>query len=471
MHVRFPRLQLLCAARWLAQANRVAYLFVEALLSSTRATGETHGAEDSESDRLEREDMKPTLTSALAVMLGTAGCSAGVVPGAIVDEATAERIAVALDDMIADGEAAGVSVLIHERGEEAFFGAAGMADGETGLPMGRDIVVQIFSMTKPITAVAFLMLHEQGLFDLDDPLAEYAPEFADMRVYAGTDENGEPVYEAPRRPITIRDLTRHTAGFVNRGDEGHAGDAWREAAPMDFANTLPEFARLLASVPLAYHPGEEWRYSDAMDVQAFLVERLSGMPFDEFLQQRIFEPLGMTQTGYTLLDDQYERVARMYVRGDDSVLTPEPDEGFLYLNRQPHALKAGGYGLVSTLDDYMRFARMLLNEGELDGVRVLEAETVRLMATDHLADEVTERSWLPSKGQVGFGINVAVRVAPPASADENSGAVGEFFWDGAASTLFWVDPANDLAAVFFTQHRPFNGELHKRIRDAVYGPP
>lgn len=415
--------------------------------------------------------MNPMLAGAFAAVLLTAACAAPKAPDRIVDEAAAARIAAALGAMVEDREAVGVSLLVREKGREVFYGAAGMADAGNDLEMARDTVAQIFSMTKPVTGVALMMLYEEGLFDLDDELAKHAPEFANVRVYAGEDENGAAVYEAPRRPITIRDITRHTAGFANGGDAGPVGDAYRAAAPMQFDDTLAGLVRRLASAPLAYHPGAEWRYSDAVEVQAYLVEQLSGMPFDRFLQQRIFDPLGMTDTGYTLRDDQRARFAAMYERGDDGALAPMSKERALFLNDAPHALRPGGFGLVSTLDDYMRFARMLLNEGALDGARLLKPETVRLMATNHLPDEVTERSWLPSKGQVGFGIDFAVRVAAPAGPDENPGAVGEFFWDGAATTLFWIDPANDLAAVFFVQQQPFNGALHKRLRDAVYGAP
>ncbi len=165
-----------------------------------------------------------------------------------------------------------------------------------------------------------------------------------------------------------------------------------------------------------------------------------------------------------------DRMAALYDRNDEEGLTRVPDEGAFAFNTNHWALTPGGFGLTSTLDDYMRFARMLVNEGEYEGVRILQPETVRLMATNHLPDSVTERSWLPSKGQVGFGIDFAVRVRPPVSAEENNGVVGEFFWDGAASTLFWVDPSNDLTAVLFVQLFPFDQVgLHKQFRDAVYG--
>ena len=187
----------------------------------------------------------------------------------------------------------------------------------------------------------------------------------------------------------------------------------------------------------------------------------------------MLDPLGMTDTRYVVPEADRDRLAAVYRRSEpaDGTLTRVPDEQAYAFNTRAWPLTPGGWGLTSTVDDYMRFARMLLNEGELDGIRVLRPETVRLMATSHLDDAVTERMWLPSKGRVGFGIDVAVRTRPPASADENPGVVGEFFWDGAASTLFWVDPANDLAAVVFVQLMPFDGVgLHHGVRRAVYGP-
>jgi CubicO group peptidase (beta-lactamase class C family) len=204
-------------------------------------------------------------------------------------------------------------------------------------------------------------------------------------------------------------------------------------------------------------------------VQALLVERLSGMPFDKYLEQKIFEPLGMKNTRYVLKPQDRARIAAMYDWHPDGSLSREPDDESLGFNSRDWPLKPGSYGLVSTLDDYMRFARMLQNGGELDGRRILKSETVQLMATDALPADVGDKGFLPTKGQVGFGIDFAVRVRPPANAEEASGAVGEFFWDGAADTLFWVDPKNRITAVLFTQYKPFGKvPLHKAFRDAVY---
>jgi len=201
-----------------------------------------------------------------------------------------------------------------------------------------------------------------------------------------------------------------------------------------------------------------------------VVERISGKPFDQYLQETIFDPLGMTNTHYVVPENDRGRFAALYNRSDAGVLTRAPDGQAYSFNTQNWALKPGGFGLTSTLDDYMKFARMLVNKGALGSVRVLQPETVKLMSTSQLSDTISKRMWLPSKGRVGFGIDFAVRTQTPATKDENNGVVGEFFWDGAASTLFWVDPVNELTAVLFTQLMPFDRvKLHKSFRDAVYG--
>jgi CubicO group peptidase (beta-lactamase class C family) len=377
----------------------------------------------------------------------------------------------ALKSVVDSKKVIGVSALVYERGKEAYFGAFGLADRENNKPMARDTIVQIFSMTKPVTGVALMQLYERGKFELDAPLATYAPEFANVQVYAGLDANGQPKYEPPKRPITVRDILRHTAGLNGDGAPDAVKAIYRQIDPRSFNNALPEVVARLAKVPLAYQPGTQWKYSDAVDVQAFLVQKFSGIPFDEYLKLHILRPLGMTTTRYTILrsDADWGRLAAMYTRNEDGTFTRQSDEDAYGYNSADWPLKSGSFGLVSTLDDYMKFARMLLGGGKLDRARILKPETVKLMATDAMPKEVTDRIWLPSKGQVGFGIDFAVRIAPPKDANESSGAVGEFFWDGAASTLFWVDPKNQIAAVLFTQMRPFDKvHLHKTFRDAVY---
>lgn len=385
----------------------------------------------------------------------------------IINDQAKARLDSTLNALVSSGRIAGVSALIFEKNKEVYFNAFGYADREANKAMDRNTRVRIYSMTKPVTGVALMKLHEQGLFQLDDPISKYAPEFTDMKVISGVDAKGKPVLVSANRPITVRDLTRHTAGFAS-AQHPQLGKLVSEADVMNTNNTLAQMASKLAALPLAFHPGDEWSYGICVDVQAYLVELISGKPFDVFVQENITGPLAMHSTKY--VPEDMSLLAAMYVRKEDGTLDRIADSLANSFNAKAWPLKPGGYGLTSNIDDYMRFARMLVNEGTLDSTTILKPETVKLMATNHLADSVTERMWLPSKGQVGFGIDFAVRVKPPVDEKENMGVVGEFFWDGAASTLFWVDPQNELTAVLFVQIFPFDGTVHKKFRDAVYGP-
>ncbi|MFN7923405.1 MAG: serine hydrolase domain-containing protein [Bryobacteraceae bacterium] len=380
-----------------------------------------------------------------------------------------KRIGNALSAMVASGRAAGVSALIWKDGREAYFGTAGFADREASRKMTRDAIAQIYSMTKPVTGVAIMQLWEQGKFRLDDPLARYLPEFESIQVYSGKDSAGATTYRAPSRPILVRDVLRHTAGFAYGPGNTPAHEAYVKADPLALAIDLTEMGKRLAKVPLLFDPGSRWSYSIAVDVQALLVEKLSGQPFASYVRQHILEPLAMRDTAWRQPDDKFPRLAALY-RKTDGKLVRQADAQTRRLNFQDNRMTAGGFGLASTVDDYMRFARMLLGAGELEGKRILAPSTVRLMATDHLDSSITERGFLPGKGAVGFGFDFAVRHLQPQKPEENRGAAGEFFWDGAASTLFWVDPANHLAAVFFVQTMPFDGTLHRDLRSAIYGP-
>jgi len=376
------------------------------------------------------------------------------------------RIDAALEAMVESGRAVGVSAVVWQGGQERYFGAAGMADREAAKPMRRDTLVQIFSMTKPVTGVALMQLWEQGKFGLDDPLSRYLPAFADMKV-----SDGKGGLRPAARPILIRDVLRHTAGFSYGWGGDPADAAFRAADPLNLKNDLTEFGRRLATASLLYDPGEQWNYSAAVDVQALLVETLSGQPFEAYVRAHILDPLGMKETGWTQPESAFARLAATYNKGPDGKLARQSDAETRAMNFDPsRRLTMGGAGLVGPIDEYARFSRMLLNGGALDGVRLLSPSTVRLMATDHLDARVTARSWLPSKGTVGFGFDFAVRKSQPQTAEEHRGAVGEFFWDGRETTLFWVDPANQLTAVFFVQTYPFDTTLHRDFRAAVYGP-
>ncbi|MEZ4811636.1 MAG: serine hydrolase domain-containing protein [Allomuricauda sp.] len=388
----------------------------------------------------------------------------------IINKTAKARLDSTLQSFVDLGDVAGVSALIFEKDKEVYFNSFGYANSANQKPMARNTLVQIFSMTKPVTGVALMTLYEEGKFKLDDALEKYAPEFANMQVYKGVDSTGAMILEPIRRPITIQDLTRHTAGFSTRIDIPGLSEAMQAADPFNRENTLTQMAEKLGSVPLWFQPGEKWEYGPSVDVQAFLVERISGKPYAEYVQEHVLGPLKLTETRYVVPENDRERMSSAYQKDENGKLTQVPDSLAYSFNFSKWPLTPGGWGLTSTLDDYMRFAQMLVHKGSLDGVKILEPETVELMATNHLDENITERSWLPSKGQVGFGIDFAVRLRPPASPEENNGVVGEFFWDGAATTLFWVDPVNELTAVFFVQVFPFDGTLHKRFRDAVYGP-
>lgn len=386
---------------------------------------------------------------------------------AIIDVAAKQRIDSTLNMFISDSLVAGASALIFEHGKEVYFNAVGYSDREAKTPMSRNTIATIYSMTKPITGTTLMTLYEQGKFRLEDSLASYAPEFGGLKVASGLDDAGNRILVPLKRPVTIADITRHTAGFSRRSDLG-LDKVYDEADPLNVHNSLSEMAHKLSEIPLGYQPGERWEYGISVDVQAYLTEKLAGQPFAEYMREVVLDPLGMTQTRYFVPEADRTRVAAIYNQSDGH-LTRVPDDQVHTINYDHWPMTPGGWGLTSTIDDYMKFAQMLVHEGTYNGVTILKPETVKLMATNHLP-AVEDSLWLPSKGQVGFGIDFAVRTAPPQDAEENMGTVGEFFWDGAASTLFWVDPKNDLTAVLFVQVFPFQGIVHKKFRDAVYGP-
>ena len=388
-------------------------------------------------------------------------------------EPDCERIASFLDSATEEARVAGASALVWKDGGERCFATAGEADREASRPFTRDTLVQFFSMTKPVTGVALMTLWEDGKFGLDDPLYWHLPEYEGIEVLTGETADGKPITRKPTRPITIRDVLRHTAGFTYgaNGDPQNAADrVWEDLQPLDPGNTLAEFSQKMAQVPLLFDPGTHWHYSAGVDVQARLVEVLSGKPHAEYVRETIFEPLGMNDTRWARSDEDLARLARIYTV-DNGSFEPLPEDIWLQNNFKGNPLTMGGSGLVGTVDDYLRFARMLLNEGSLGDARILEPATIRLMATDHLDPRISDenRSWLVGKGSGGFGFDFFVRTAPPATPEENRGTVGEFYWDGWPSMLFWVDPRQDMVVIFATQKLPFDNQLHHDFRDAVYG--
>lgn len=379
------------------------------------------------------------------------------------------RIDRALRQMVAGGRVAGASVLIWQHGREIYFGSAGYADREANKPIRRDSLFQVWSMTKPVTGVGLMRLWEQGKFGLDEPLAKYLPEYGDTKVFAGKDSAGNPILKSPDRPILIRDILRHTAGFAYWDGPEYPEQVLGKVDPLNIKNTLAEFSRKMATIPLMYEPGTQWRYSAAADVQARLIEKLSGEPFETYMRENVLVPLGMKDSAWTQPESRFPRLATAYEVGPDNKLRRKSEKDIRALNFSDRKLTMGGAGLATTADDYMRFARMLLGHGSLGATHILKPSTLRLMTTDQLDPKMTERLWLPTKGNGGFGLDFFVRDGRPLNAGENRGSTGEFFWDGAWTTLFWVDPANDMAVVFLVQKDPFDGTLHHDIRAAVYG--
>src|SRR5680860_1593302 len=286
---------------------------------------------------------------------------------AIITDSVKTRIDSTLQAFVDSGNIAGVSALIFEKDKEVYFNAFGHADREANKPMDRNTIVQIYSMTKPITGVALMTLYEEGKFDLDDPVSKYAPEFADMKVYTGEDASGKPILEDPKRPMTIRDLTRHTAGFGGEGETG-LGKIVAETDALNRENTLVQMAEKMGKTPLAFSPGEQWLYGPSVDVQAFLVERISGQPYGDYVREHVLDPLGMDATRYFIPEEDRDRFAALYLRTGEGTLERDTITYSNYLEKWP--LTRGGSGLTSTVDDYMKFAQMLVHEGTLDSVTI-----------------------------------------------------------------------------------------------------
>ena len=353
------------------------------------------------------------------------------------------RLQEGMSGLVQQGRLAGVVTLVARHGKVVEFDAAGKRDIAADLPMQKDSIFRIYSMSKPITGVAMMMLFEEGKWQLNDPVAKYVPEFADLKVY-GTDAGGNMVLKEQTHALTMRELMSHTGGFTYGYFSNTPVDKLqRDADLLNTDNTLDEFIKRLAKLPLNAQPGSDWHYSISSDVQGYIVQKLSGMPFEQFLEQRIFKPLNMVDTGFFVPAGKLKRLAELYEYGAD---------GRLQVARGPinhnfavrPALSSGGGGLVSTATDYQRFCQMLLNGGKLDGVRLLSPRTVELMRTNILSPAMTG----PSPG-AGFGLDVAVYTDAVAAGGYYG--KGTFYWGGAAGTWFWIDPTEDLIVIGMIQ--------------------
>lgn len=377
------------------------------------------------------------------------------------------------------GRIAGCQVVVSRHGHVAHRSSLGSMDLERGTPVADDAIWRWYSMTKPVTGVALLSLYEQGRCRLTDPIARFLPEWRDVKVRVRGDDGSRQLV-APERPITVRDAMMHMTGI---------GYGPREAR-LDLTSlieggvskslgrdtTLADLSVLLAKEPLHFHPGRRWLYSWSTDICARLVEVISGQRFGDYLGDAVFGPLGMVDAGFSVPPEDAGRVTALYARTADKSLRLLDDPAESRLHRAP-ALQSGGGGLVGTIDDYARFCQMLLNGGQLDGVRVLGRPTVELMRTNHLPDDGELRDVAAPGGYgevgfdgTGFGLTVAVGLGPARTSAV--GPAGIFMWGGAASTIFWIDPVEDLFVVFMTQLIPsgtfdFRGQLSALVYGAI----
>ena len=405
-----------------------------------------------------------------------------------------QRITAHMDKRVENGIMAGGLGMIARNGKVVYTRTWGEMDREAGKPMEEDTIFRIYSMSKPITSVAVMMLYEEGRFFLNDPVAEYIPELANLKVALSTagseggtmsdgttsggadagDETQAGLSREPARQPTIRDLLAHTAGMTY-GIFGstEVDRLYREAAVFE-AEDLQDFVTRLGKLPLQYDPGSRWHYSVSVDVQGRLVEAISGMSFGEFLQQRIFEPLGMKDTGFVVPADNLSRFAQLYSPEGTKI---EPGEAWepVFSSKLEVAdpeisrdyiegggLESGGGGLVSTAEDYMRFSMMMLNGGELNGVRLLSPKSVELMTRNHLGD--IPGAW----GQPGLGFGLGYAVLMDIGQSGELGSDGAYYWGGAAGTRFWIDPEEDLIGIFMVQSLPHQTTLADEFRVMTY---
>ncbi|QQS15248.1 MAG: beta-lactamase family protein [Rhodospirillales bacterium] len=383
-----------------------------------------------------------------------------------------ERVSAWADALVASGKLAGLTTVVMRRGQVAHLHVTGKSDLARGTPMRADTIFRIYSMTKPLTSVAIMMLYEEGRFQLDDPITRYAPMFKDMRVASGG-MRGKIDTVPANRPITFRDLLTHTSGLTYGFMEANNVDALYRKVGIDFhlaKVSLKEMIERLAELPLIAQPGAEGNYSVATDVLGYLVQAISGERFDDFLEKRVIKPLGMVDTSFHLPADKAGRFAANYnVEADGSLKLIDDPQKSHYLTKRD--IVSGGGGLVSTAADYIRFCRFMLNKGELDGVRLLGRKTVELMTSNHLRGDMADmgqpRFSESSYEGIGFGLGFSVMLDPAKA--QILGTPGEYAWGGAASTAFWVDPREDMAVLLLTQAMPSSAyPIRRELRVLTY---
>ncbi len=420
--------------------------------------------------------MLQVLIPTLAVVMPSAAWAAPPAPAATPESVgfsaqRLERMHALIQGEIDQKQLAGAVTILVRHGKIVDYRTYGQRDMETGAPMTKDTIFRDYSMTKPVTGVAMMILYEQGKWLPSDPIAKFIPEFAHLKVFQGVDADGKMILVEPEHPPTMRELMSHSAGFSYGSGKSPVDAMYQDLKPMQSAN-LQEMIEKLARIPLNYQPGKGWTYSVSMDIEGYIVEKLSGQPLPDFMRDHIFTPLGMKDAGFFVPEEKRNRFATNYRDDHEGKLVPNATSGAPADYAKQPALPSGGGGLVSTPEDYYRFAQMLANEGELDGKRILAPATVKLMTTNHLPDNLLNGAF--GIGQhimrpgFGYGFNCAVVFDPP-SANLPDGK-GTFFWDGAAGTWFWVDPANDIVFVGMIQRMtsPDNHELSYKSHATVY---
>lgn len=402
--------------------------------------------------------------------------SSSSVDGAVsIDPAGIEALEAGIRGYVDDGHVIGIETKLIVRGETVSHVQHGFRDIESADPIQDDTIYRIYSMTKPVTGVAMMILYEEGAFSLDDPVTKYVPEFQDLKVLAGVDRSGQPILENLDRAPTMRELMSHTAGFAyGLGGDDPANTAFREQDILSSPD-LETFIEKTANVPLLFQPGSRWAYSASVDVQGYIVQKLSGQRFGEFLDERIFTPLGMEDTGFFVPAEDLGRLSDVIARNPETGRLAPYYDWRVAFREETVRMESGGGGLVSTMADYERFARMLANGGELEGARVLQPESVELMRTNVLprsmgvfSDGVSRN---PNLRGHGFGLNVGV-IFDPSRTNSPIGR-GAYYWGGAAGTWFWIDPEHDVIFIGMIQRFggvrgvSFRGESIGLVYDAL----
>ncbi|HWC76765.1 MAG TPA: serine hydrolase domain-containing protein [Blastocatellia bacterium] len=376
------------------------------------------------------------------------------------DSQRLKRLEDAMAKVVADGHVAGMQTLLARHGKVVSTNTYGKMSNATGAPMRKDAIFRIYSMTKPVTGVAMMILFEEGKWRLEDPITKFIPEFKDLKVWKGVDAAGKPILEPIKRPPTMREVMSHTAGFGYGLFPNNPVDKMFQEQRVLGSNGLPELVRKVAGIPLLFQPGERWAYSISVDLQGYVVEKLSGQTLGQFLESRLFKPLKMNDTAFSVPADKVSRLAAVYSLDQKTnqlvearVAISSPIQDFT----KPPLFESGGGGLVSTTADYARFCQMVVNGGELDGVRILSPAAIELMGTNQIPQSVLVRADGTAVASfneaVGFGLDFRVDTDP-----RKAGTMvgrGTMSWGGAAGTWFWIDPTNDV--IFIGMIQRFGG--------------